>query len=157
MPSCSLNSNYPLGQLSANGQTFVFSKNFAYKNRGIDVGPADPSSGALTSTDCTLSIVNSRVKIVISSVGNANGTTDYFFKFEAVTGSVSTNLFCSMAEHSHPEFTLEFDSAERVLSFIGTDDVRTGKAILAFPITAVLPEGLFLKFDTVQNRLFLNA
>jgi hypothetical protein len=157
MPACNLNSNYPLGQLSANGQTFTFSKNFVFRNRNIDVGPAHPSTGAVTSTDCSLSIVNSRMKIVISKVLNANNTTDYFFKFESVAGSVSTSLFCSMAEHSHPEFTIEFDSTEHVLSFIGTDDVRTGKATLWFPLTAVLPEGLFLKFDDTQNRLFINA
>jgi hypothetical protein len=120
------------------------------------VGLADKSSGALVSVDCSLSISDNRIKFVVSKNGN-----DYTFRFEEVPMK-ETNLFCTKADDGNPTFTIEYvtskNGTNKVLSFIGTEDVRTGRSELRFPIDdGELPDGIFLKYDTGQERLFINA
>ncbi len=161
MPTCNLSPvKYELGQKSALGNNFSFSNNFAYDNlsKEISVGTADPVTGAITKPNCTISISNSRLKIEISKINNANGTSNFFFEFIPVLNDVDTNLFCSLADIGMPIFTIEYNTTNNILAFIGTDDVRTGRAILQIPIDPdYLPKGVFLKHDAATSSLFIKV
>lgn len=150
-------SKYLLGTQPGGGNNFIFANNFAYDNANklIYVGVANPASGDITSIECTISIVNSRVKIEITKESSDRGTL-YFFNFEIV-GSYTSNLFLSMSDKGSPEFTIRNDSANQ-LSFIGTEDIRTGYVELPFPIeNEDVLGGVFLKYDSTKKALFINV
>lgn len=159
MTTCNLKPNkYLLGTKPSVGNGFTFANNFAYDdaNKSIYVGPAKPVSGEIISTDCTILISDSRVKIALSKETNANRETLYFFDFEIVQ-SYTSNLFLSMSDKGTPRFTIEHDD-DNQLSFIGTEDIRTGIARLPIPIEDEDVLGVvFLKYDSTKKALFINV
>jgi len=149
---------YLLGTKPIVGTGFTFSNNLAYDNanKTLYVGPANPVSGDINTTTCIISLQNSRVKIEISKDLNPKGEMEYFFEFEIVE-TYTSNLFLSLADRGTPEFTIGYDNVEG-LSFIGTEDIRTGRAKLPLPIEDEDTLGLvYLKYDDSKNALFINA
>jgi hypothetical protein len=151
-PVCDLTQVFLLGK-KTNGK-FVFHNNFRYDSAGktLEVGEANPDTGAITNVTCNHPIVGRRLKVTVFV---DNNLVDHRFKFEEVPLE-PTNLMCSLLNNQNPKFTISNDGG--TLSFIGIEDVRTGKAELKMPaISGLPPKGVFLEFDVNQNRLLISA
>ena len=156
MPQCQTNQDITLGTETALG-VFSFANNFAYNrtNGEIIVGPAN-AQGDITSTNCVFPLGN-RIKIEISKKPpDATGTSEYCFKIIPNPNPPTLNLNCVFSDAGSPTFTVR--NINNNLSFIGIDDVRTGRANLIMDIDdGTLPTGVFLQYDSTQGKLTIEG